>query len=231
MSKKKIPFYEKIEELSAKGFYSGDSHQLEKDIIRREEALKRDLTDQETLTWIGKQNYRKDLRSAEEYIYNIHEGWFFEDYFFELIKNSKSFRNFSVEQTGCDKERKVILFDGPYNVTSDPDFLLKENGTDRKIHIQFKFANNYNKDGSLNIKPSRYDSDDDYYYMFYIFETNECFIFPFKKISESGIELISNRKWGNKLTYKIDRHWVFDNCSPLDLWEFHEQINNESWWL
>lgn len=76
-----------------------------------------------------KMDYEKDRRRPEEYVYDVIEGWFFEDLFKLWIKR-KIFRelpgiHFEIKASGRDSDRKFVFRKTKKEYTSsEPDFTI-----------------------------------------------------------------------------------------------------------
>lgn len=138
-----------------------------------------------------KDPYRSDVRTPEEYLYDLNEGWLFEDFIYTSIFGA----DIPIRFVSEDSNREVV---GSRRIYNSPDFEIIINN---KIYkIQYKYAKYFFK--NLNIKPSRFDKHQDYFVLFHIISKNKFFIFNPREHAET-FPIKKNPNWNGKECYNI----------------------------
>jgi hypothetical protein len=136
-------------------------------------------------------SYRSNVRTPVEYLYDLNEGWLFEDF----IQTFLAQQGVSLKSTRRDESREVVNSSGTYN---SPDFEILIN--EEYYQLQYKFARFMFPE--FNIKPSSSDSYDKYFVLFHILSKNQFFIFN-PRIHGKKFPIFSNKKWKGKMYYRI----------------------------
>jgi hypothetical protein len=168
--------------------------------------------------------FLRDVRTDEEYIRDIVEGWLIEDLIFVWLQHkiSKLDSKASIEMSGTDKSRKII-FGTQKGITTKPDIKVTfSNG--KVVYIEFQsarkklYAFDMKKDKVENIlKKDR----PKFIFLWWDKVRNKYFILkPTELITK--VKPTPNPLWGGKETYrvKISQIRLRDMVVPLSAEDF-----------
>ena len=177
-------------------------------IIRRYEKLY--IQELENLKTEGMKlpKYFKDIRTDEEYIYDIIDGWLMEDIICDAWLRPRLIEinsNIEIKVMGTNRDRVIQKYN-PYSITTNPDLIFTLNGSETKIELQMarRILNN-----GYDMKEAKVNRaiENGTYFLWILIPTNEYFIINTKK-EIINITPAPNPLWGGKSVYHIDYNFI-----------------------
>jgi hypothetical protein len=177
-------------------------------IIRRYEKLY--IQELENLKTEGMKlpKYFKDIRTDEEYIYDIIDGWLMEDIICDAWLRPRLIEinsNIEIKVMGTNRDRVIQKYN-PYSITTNPDLIFTLNGSETKIELQMarRILNN-----GYDMKEAKVNRaiENGTYFLWILIPTNEYFIINTKK-EIINITPAPNPSWGGKSVYHIDYNFI-----------------------
>ena len=176
--------------------------QVNKIISKYEQRFSTDSNDPIIIEHLSKAKYRKDLRTAQQYLYDLLDGWLIEDCMFLWLKSrvKKIDPKAKVSIICSDKDRVVR----PSGVSSDPDFLVKlSNGESKKIELKTgtKLLNEINLKKSSMLKGTLF--------LFYFLKENKHFFL--------NVPIEPNRRWGGKMCMAFTQDKIINDIGLREM--------------
>jgi len=156
-------------------------------LTKYERKFKKACKDSNILGYLENAKFRRDIRTSEQYLYDLYDGWLLEDCVFLKLQNI--FGKSNVSMVGKDSDRKVQKS----KVSADPDFKININNEEKFIQLKTA-ARRFNE---FNIKKESWARPN--LILFYIIDEGNFFLVdPNNKKHIRNVDLKPNPKWGGK---------------------------------
>ena len=142
-----------------------------------------------------------DNRIPNEYLYDVVDGWLGEVLVRKWLdpRIKKLLPDVVIESAGADADR-VIQYDDPHKISTEPDLLVRRGGIIQPLEIQVSHLerNSYDmKDG----KAGRACKEDGIF-LWVVLEEGRYFLFdPYWQLHET--KEIANKAWNGKMVYRL----------------------------